>query len=494
MASMIDDSRYSNEKVPGMPTRDKPSLLTGFRTGSSLLKIDFRRSVGLLLFPLLVAVGWLLSRDVMYGDAYVWLDTSAGVRSTTIVLGPIVGGVTAWMAGRNGRRGMSDILCTTPYSTVSRDLGVWVGTALWGVGAYALLAVVFGGLSWWKATWGEPLPGYFVVGLAAMVCHSAIGYAAGYWLPSRFTAPFVAIGLFFLQFAPEAIAQKNSLLEPLSPAPNILIYREVFYEVPQLAVQQSVWLLGLAGVALATVALKAGRGNLSAWVALLGALVVALVGGFSAVGAADQRALSVRSAETVPFEYVCKDGVIEVCLHPAYEKMLPELAATVYEIAEPLSGISGIPNRAAQVSDYGPADQTNTVNTLELSTTSVKLGPSDPFFGDKIMWELVPDQAALETGAGVEAAGTTPEDRKRCGRVIERGVLLPAAEARHVVRGGLLRRVGISQDAGFSPSVCSNSDELIDRFESLEPEKRRAWLEKNFSDLLAGKVTLKDLP
>lgn len=524
-----------------------------------MLRLEVRRSIGLLVFPLLVVVGWLLSGNVMYGDAYVWLDASAGVRSTTILLGPIIGGVSAWTAGRNGRRGMTEILSTTPHLTVSRDLGVWVGTAMWGVGAYALLSVVLGALTWWNATWGAPLPGYFLVGMVAMVCHSAVGYAAGYWLPGQFTAPFAAMGLFFLQFAPEGIVEGNSPLELLSPAPNILIYREVFRELPQLAAQQSLWLLGLAGVALATVALKAGRRNLMTWGAFLGFLVVAFVGGFSTVGAADQRASSIWSGEAVPFDYVCEDGRIEVCLHPAYEKVLPDIAATVNDIAEPLAGIPGIPDRAVQLSDNEPTGQTNTGNTLQLSTLSVKGGASDSFLSDEVTWELIYGQAARETGAGagIEAVEPTSEDRKRCGRVMDRGVLVPASEAQEVVRGWLLRRVG-SQNTQYFMSVCSNSDELIDRFANLEPEKsddpcaklgdsvyqarlavsgwllrqtgrydsldsesfadavndslwpqtktaierfealepaeRREWLEKNYAELRAGKVTLDDLP
>lgn len=491
-ASMIDTLRAAIGKPFGNAYGASLSLQERLRSGFSLIWIEFRRSIGLLIFPLLVAVGWLVSGDVMYEEAYVWLDTSAGVRSTTIVLGPIIGGVAAWVAGRNGRRGMNDILSTTPYSTVSRDLGVWVGTALWGLGAYALLALVLGALTWWNATWGAPLPGYFIVGLVAMLFHSAAGYAAGYWLPSRFTAPLAAVGLFFLQFAPEGLAERNSRLELLSPVPNILIYREVFREVPQIAAQQSLWLLGLAGVAVATVALKAAHRNLLFWSVFLGSLVATLVGGASTIGAADQRAPGIWRGETVPFEYVCEDGRIEVCVHPAYEEVLPETAAAVNEIAEPLAGIPVAPDRAVQVSDIEPTDHTNTGNILQLSTLSIRRGPSDPFFGDKVTWELVPDQAALETGA--EAVKPTAEDRERCGKVMKRGVLLPASEARHVVRGGLLRRVGISQNTGFSPSVCSNSDELIERFANLESEKGRAWLEKNFSALLAGKVTLKDLP
>lgn len=66
-------------------------------------------------------------------------------------------------------------------------------------------------------------------------------------------------------------------------------------------------------------------------------------------------------------------------------------------------------------------------------------------------------------------------------------------EAQEVVSGWLLKQTG-SYNPEFSLHQCSNTDELVKRFVGLEPSKRRAWLEENFADLRAGKLTLKDLP
>lgn len=447
---MIGAPRSTGNEDAGVSATADPSLFARLRTGAGLLKIEFRRSGGLLIFPVLVAVGWWLSGDVMYGKAYIWLDTSAGVRYTTFFMGPLVASVSAWMAGRNHRRGMTEMLSTTPRSHVVRDLGVWAGTALWGISAYGLLTVVLGTLTWWNATWGAPVPGYFLVGLLAMVANSAIGYAAGYSLPSRFTAPLIAGGLFFLQLAPGATVDWEPRLQLLSPAPNSLIYREVFHEIPPVVAQQSLWFAGLAGVALATVALKTTRGSLLAWVAFLGFLTAATVGFFTSVEASEryEHALG-PGGEIEPFEYVCREGRIEVCVHPAYERLLPETAKAVNEIADPLVGIRGVPNRALQVSEYAAPGVAGGGNAIALNTIWMEEGTSNPFFKYEVALGLVQDQAALEGDDGVETMEPTAEDLERCVRAEDREFLDPALEAQEVVSGWLLKQTGSYTVPGY---------------------------------------------
>ncbi len=75
-------------------------------------------------------------------------------------------------------------------------------------------------------------------------------------MPSRFTAPIVAIGLFGMQILPYQVENRKVNYELLSPVPDNLVYREVFHEGPQVAAPQSLWMLGLTGIALAAIALK----------------------------------------------------------------------------------------------------------------------------------------------------------------------------------------------------------------------------------------------
>ena len=48
-----------------------------------------------------------------------------------------------------------------------------------------------------------------------MLTASAIGYAAGTWVPSRFTAPLAAVGLFALQGLGEGLPGSMGHLSPI---------------------------------------------------------------------------------------------------------------------------------------------------------------------------------------------------------------------------------------------------------------------------------------
>ena len=166
---------------------------------------------------------------------------------------------------------------------------------------------------------GAPPPGYLMVGLLAVVANSAVGYAAGYYLPSRFIAPLVAIGLFVAQFAPINYAW----VAPLLPASTYLVGLYVFMEVPRVAVQQGLWFCGICAVALAAVVAKRRRGDAISWTLLAGALLLCAAG-FAASMLAVHRPGFIFAPEAAPFEYVCEEGKITVCVHPAYERLLPQ--------------------------------------------------------------------------------------------------------------------------------------------------------------------------
>lgn len=393
----------------------------------SLLRLELKRSVGLLLLPLLLLAAWYSASTDLPSGLYLWLDTSFAIRDSGILLGPLVGGVSAWMASRNRRCGMEEMLIITPRPSAVRDLAAWAGTALWGVAAYVLFATVLSILTWRNATWGGPLPGSLLVGLLALVAYSALGWAVGYWVPSRFTAPLSAIGLVIWELALVGPAGINLHLTLLSVASSLLSPDNwsVFREVPQVAAQQSLWFLGLGRVALAVIVLKNSLTSILAWIALLGAVAVAAVGLSASLAAGEQKALNDSfSAKAVPFKPVCEKGEITVCVHPAYKSLLPR--------------------------------------------TSEKIN-----------------------------------EGRLCGATANEN-FDPALAAQDVVGRWLLRRAGDDPEnltqAGFSVSVspsfaeCPNTGKLTKRFSTLDPTKRRDWLKKNFTDLRAGKLTLKDLP
>ena len=338
---------------------------------AALLRIELRRSVALLALPLLLTVAWFIGRGLMPTGLLVWLDTSNAIRNSVLTLIPLVGGLSAWTAIRNHRRGTGEMLATTPLSPASRDLATWAGTTLWGIAAYTLYACVLLALTLPNATWGAPSTGLLLVGLLTLVAGSALGYAAGYYLPNWFVPPIVAVLLFGAQIMPENLMG----YEMLSPVPSNLVYTDVFQKLPQATLPQSLWFGGMSCAALAAVALKTRRKSPAYWSVLAGSVVAATVGAVMLVdptppgyeASPDGYSYAPPPPEPAPFEPVCQAGEIDVCLHPAYASLLPEVAEEIARVAEPLVGLPGAPTRAMQTSSRASIPQASAASSEAVS-------------------------------------------------------------------------------------------------------------------------------
>ena len=469
------------------------------------LRLEARRSLALPLFPLILGLAvWFVIVTRPF-EVFVWLDTTSAIRETVLFFGPLIGGISAWMAGRDSRRGMGEMLCVTPRSPVLRDLATWGGTALWGLAVYAALTGLLFVPTWWNATWGGPPPGYLLVTVLGVIANSAVGYAAGRCLPSRFTAPLVAIGLFAAQILPSTLSNplSNRKLnyELLAPAPDSLIYREVFNSIPPVAGQQSLWLLGVVGISLAAVVIKGLPGSRLAWAALAASVVVA-VAGFAASVGVDQR-VTASLSDTMPYEPVCESVGITVCVHPAHADLLPGFAAAMEEVSGPLVGVPGAPTRVLQIgSNITVPDSMDAKGATFVSIS----GPMymEPEWIEPLLAEsLVRDAERFYGGPPLPRIEPTAEDKKRCGGLgedyVSMGVgpdewlLDPGLESQEVVLGWLLKRSG-NPPSELSQQQCANTDDLVQRFADLGPRRREAWLNENLADLRANKVALKDLP
>lgn len=461
-----------------------------------LVGLEFRRSIGPLVVPLLVlGVWWLISDDVMPRNVQLWPLTSQLTIAMAFLLAPAGGGLSAWAATRNRRRGMEEMLAVTARPPVVRELATWTGTMLWPLLACAAVAGYYVFLAFKDATWGRLLPMPLLFGLLSIAAYSALGYAAGRWVPSRFTVPLVAVGLFYGAWG--LLLVFPHLPGLFGPDPNGISYVSVFSEPVGLWGWRILWMLGLGGAALSAVALKVRRSP-AHWASFVVSILVAALGAgtLANIAAGDESMVSdgLLEGKPIPYELVCEEGRITVCVHPAYEDLLLEAAATVNEVAEPLAGIPGVPTRMVHESTTVEPEARRRKDTATLDAYALAFIGSGEFKGSTA-WTLVQDEEAIMIDEGpVQPSEPSDEDLRRCGEVGEGlAPMDPVMEAQAVVGGWLLERAG-GRSTQFGFTACANHKQVVERFATLDPVKRRAWLEENYAELRAGELTLGDLP
>ena len=194
----------------------------------------------------------------------------------------------------------------------------------------------------------------------------------------------------------------------------------------------------------------------------------------------------------MPYEPVCEEGGIEVCVHPAYETALPETARAMNDLAEPLVGIPGAPTRAEQRPSEARLRADGTL-VYSLYGAFYRSNVNGGYtFRDYMEGEIVLALAAGQSGY-VEG---NPYKSGFCRTAGD-----APGEAQRMMAGWLIYRAGDYDSAGsmaFTEAVngqlCPKSAAVIERFDALAPAERRAWLEANFADLRSGKLTLEDMP
>jgi hypothetical protein len=446
----------------------------------SLLRIEFRRNAGLLLGLIIVAGAYLFGWDYLGSPLTRWSDGSVLLRDLGIFAAPFLGGIAAWMAGRERRRGAGELLETTPRPEFSRHLTTWSATALWGILGYALIGAVILLITYLRAAWGSPAVLVILVGGLTFPAYAALGYALGYYVPSRFTAPLAAIGIFAGQFL---AATPQFPLAFLSPA--VMLEYEVWFGVKPDGVQipQTLVLIGLVGIGLGSLAIRRRRG-IFRWSGLLGGgALIALGAVILPTNPAASPDTKLPQYEMVSYEPVCEAGVVPVCVHPAYESMLGEISASADQLVEPLAGLPGLPERIEQLPLGG-----------------------DYFWGTLAAPPTEEDTLGLDLYPGAEgeehaiAAGLVSDTREPilvtsyADILYERG-----SAAQNAVQIWMLRSIDKKVRCGDPgsdgvPKYSTASCEAAERFAALTPVEREAWLEENYSGLRAGELTLKDLP
>lgn len=430
------------------------------RANLSLLGIEARRSLALWLVPFFAALMSYTAIGELPRGVWLWPHTSVAIQDSLVLVGPFAAGLSAWVAARNRRRNIEELLITTPFSAAIRDLTTWGATAAWICLGYVLVTAALFLSTFSGATWGAPSAGPVVAGTFALCMHSAVGYAIGYLLPRLFTALFVAV----LDYLIQGFAGYfwGSYLSPVATP-----FPDAFYGVfPDVSALQTLWFASASAAALAFVALKATEKSAVALLSV--AAVLVLAAGTAVLVARTNPPLSPeRAGISLPsYEPVCEERALTVCVHPAYEGLLSEAATTIDQMTTPLIGVAGGPIRASQVPNQP-------VRLREDGTLEFYI-----YDGSSLN-----DQLQVELAYALVQGGSSSD----------RGAELTRVQT--VIAASLTQPASTSDVSNLFPGLADETtSEAFDRFSRLSTEEQRGWLKKNFSEVRNGGLSLEDLP
>src|SRR5262249_36706809 len=194
------------------PPRPLPATRRPGFAAARLLRLELRHNAMPWMLPVAIALFWLTTYRKTMAMPPLWNLRAAGMQSGVVVAFVCpVAGAAAWMGSREARRRTADLVTITAQSRWARQLATWAATTGWAMVGYLGCVGVLYGVPAQQAAWGGPLWWPAAVGAASLPVMSALGFAAGALVPSRFTAPLVAIAAFFaLVLSTELIHRSQS--------------------------------------------------------------------------------------------------------------------------------------------------------------------------------------------------------------------------------------------------------------------------------------------
>jgi len=504
------------------------------RRPAPVLRIEIRRSVVLWAVPLLLALFYFDSFRTAAGFPPVWTVRSSVITSHMVAdFGPFAAGLAAWVASREGRRRTGDLVATTVRPVWARQASALGATLFWlllaflaGVAAICIDTAL-------SATWGGPPLWPVAVGVVEVVTFTVIGFTAGALFPGRFTAPLAAIGTFLLAeigfHAAMSVVPGGSTHGLLSAAAAVPPGDDgVFYHVaPDLAITQVMFMAGITVALLGLLTLapvfrvsyrgllsgvsRAGRWLCVAGIALLTTGVAAASTAYALTGTAklspsgwDIPALhDAASDQPIPYTPDCAGTAITVCVHPAFSGFLSSASTALQPVAAEIAGLPGAPARAEQVPS---GEGVRAAQGLVLpGLPKAGLAGASPVYSYTSEDGLAPFAGSP---AGVDNAGWRAGFQQEfltafiAGPAVVNSVQQPTA-AQQAVITALMTKAG-SQAPGFGEDMSSGGPAAgatptqiaaaAQRFASLSPAARHAWLAAHLPALRAGSITLAQLP
>lgn len=504
-----------------------------------LFRLELRRNAMAWMMPLSVALFWFDTFRSSMAVAPLWGSRAIFLAHGNMVLdfAPFVAGAAAWMGSRDGRRGTGEQVAITALPRWAARLAVWTATTCWAMAAYVCCVGALYGVTAWQGAAGDPLWWPVAVGAAGVAAYSALGFAAGTWLPSRFAAPLAAIValLSLLVTQGKFVGQGTyALISPSSWHGDLLPDAGAFYRyLPDLAITRILFFGGLVLAAIGSLGLPAASGGrwLRSAAAALTAAGLAVAG--TALGLAGTARIEANgvviprlhnAADDRPVAYtpVCGRSAIPVCMNPVYRAYLPNVTAALDPVLRQSAGLPGAPVRVAQVAfpyqTAGPVPFTAATVSGNPPVLSLALD-----IGDRGAACLPPPPGRPTPCGSITHWWTTPD-------LVDYAVRAPAATAiigtivggngpaQQAVSVALLMAAGVplvdaSSPGAFPPGFRAGPPgTLANQIDAVGPESgtpvyaaahrfaafpaaaRRAWLTTHLTALRSGHITLAQLP
>jgi hypothetical protein len=504
--------------VTEVPVRRRPPLPAAPLTAARLLWLELRRNAMPWVLPLIAALFWFDSYRPSEAQPAIWglrAFWNLGQGHTLIDFGPFVAAAAAWMASRDSRRGIADLVTVTARPRWAAHLATWAATAAWAVAGYLACTGVMFAVYARQHVQGTPPWWWVAVGAAGVLAFSAAGFVLGAWYPSRFAAPLAAFGGFLvLVLSSQAGFRATSgwgLILPVNSNGNFQQVSGIFYPwLPDLPIARLMFLGGIAVAALGLLGLPRRAGGPGLRLAAAAVTLAGVAAAGTAIGLVGTARLEPNgmvipalhdAARDRPIAYTPACGHaagIPVCLNPDYRSLLPGLTTALRPVLAQIAGLPGAPARVTQVagrysSDEGEAAQLAVLAghpaalRVPLDTLGLPgaLGWTATEFTDEL--QFLAAHAFVGAGAG---PGTPAQQAVQA--TLLAGAGLPLAQQPGALRFGpnfWVQATGNAPVQAAGPFYAAAR-----RLAALPPAAQHAWLAAHLAALRSGSLTLAQLP
>ena len=522
-----------------MTTVALPARTARFRPARAL-RLEIKHSAVVWVLPILAALFYFNADRTAAGLPPTWTMRASVITDANLVFFSVIAaGIAAWVATRESRRKTGELLATTARAAWARQATVLAATAFWMVLAYLAGVAVIYIQTAIQATWGGPPLWPVAVGVVGVAASCAIGFTCGTLLPSRFTAPIVAVAVFATWFVGVAAANSvnnanngmkgvSALLVPALGRPQNIDVGAYYRVPPDVSIAQVMLMGGVLLVMVGLFALlpaasvpgvrgpsfAAGRRLTVVAAAGVACGVAASATAFSLAGTARYSVMTGwkipalhDAADDQPIRYTldCAGSAFTVCIHPALEPYLGAMSAALQPAAAEIAGLPGAPVRAEMTTGNPLPAVAGTTSVYDYSTEQEGYGGESfwatPASARTTDWEQGVQQDFITwfvSGPTEQVSGPTPAQEAVAIALLAK-IGAPVPQYPQFSQPSTQSGTSSASSTSGAPGTQSGASAAqitaaASGFESLSSAARHAWLTANIAALRSGTITLTQMP